>query len=1098
MVDRPDKKNRIIFSVPKKLRRFIFIGAIFVSASLVAIILAGLYVYKHPQKAALLLAQSIESSTGLVFSTEKLSYSLSPVHLIAHGIKVSPSDGTDGLYLAIDFLEFKARIAGALGHRLLIVEKCQMTGFDGSLKLPNQNLALISALVKPGQSTFLGRIAQYVVRRFLFTEITWSQIEANNGRVTVITDIWQFESAGIGVKATPHNGIELFSQSLTGHSGDKVRLTASGFNLSIDPMDPAAINSMAGRLSIFDGILITPRLVWQNVTVDTQLIYHRDRKEISLSAVKMDSLAKWPHQPSEKPTQQSNLSFAARGNWQIEKQILNLSEWSLDAEPYLTADGRAWIDLSPPHLIKLVLTGSRIKSRDMINLFSDQTGTSPPPLALSGDIVITGRAAGPLNGDLSLWQGDLKLHLKDAPVSIIHSDTHMSSVLSGMIAASGQLINPQFEIDLDADNFTISNSGVSLSDFQPELKANGQYPVLEFRLRTRGKGGQIIAGDTRIDHVRVESNRGQIDMKQKTLSLPHISLSTKTLTNLVATMKSQPDELVIRAKGRNIGLIKTAVAMGILPPDWNIKTEENLDLIVDWQAERGIDLRSKVNFVDFQFSSPEESQMGESVQARIEITSRYVPQTDKIRSQIKLSSEGGEVLWGRYYLDLAANPLTTSGQIDWDLKNQLLTVDRLKTSLKELISLKINGSIDPLTPLSNFDLAIQLAHTSAQQLYRYLISEPYKYDRPSLGEVFIEGRVGGEAFISGNRKNLKVRGRAYMKEGRISLKNSSLVLSGIEFDLPVWYESKKNKKSTLPLKGYLTIADMQLYRFGQQKLHLDFLINPNQLTVPQPTYLNFLSDRILVGPISIRDPYSKQLTLKTGLSFSGIDIGKLFGETWPQAAGGILSGRLESFQLRDNQITTDGQLTIDIFDGRIDIINPGITGLNTSVPVIKFSSQVQELNLEQMTAGTGFGKIGGVLQGTVDNVEIVNNQPQRFTLRLETVKKKGVPQKINIQAVDNIARLGGGGSPFMGMAGSFAKIFREFPYEKIGIASTLENDIFRVNGTIKENGTEYLVKKGGFSGVNVVNLNPDNRISFKDMVKRIKRISGSKDGPVIR
>jgi hypothetical protein len=86
----------------------------------------------------------------------------------------------------------------------------------------------------------------------------------------------------------------------------------------------------------------------------------------------------------------------------------------------------------------------------------------------------------------------------------------------------------------------------------------------------------------------------------------------------------------------------------------------------------------------------------------------------------------------------------------------------------------------------------------------------------------------------------------------------------------------------------------------------------------------------------------------------------------------------------------------------------------------------------------------------------------------------------------------------MGLAGSFAAIFREFPYRKIGIAATLENDLFRVNGTIKEGGREYLVKKGGFSGVDVVNLNPDNRISFKDMMKRIQRISSSRGGPVVR
>jgi hypothetical protein len=85
----------------------------------------------------------------------------------------------------------------------------------------------------------------------------------------------------------------------------------------------------------------------------------------------------------------------------------------------------------------------------------------------------------------------------------------------------------------------------------------------------------------------------------------------------------------------------------------------------------------------------------------------------------------------------------------------------------------------------------------------------------------------------------------------------------------------------------------------------------------------------------------------------------------------------------------------------------------------------------------------------------------------------------------------------MGLAGAFASFFKEFPYKKIGIRASLENDEFTVHGTIKEGGTEYLVKRGSFSGVNIVNQNPENRISFKDMVKRIKRV-GSKGGPVVK
>jgi len=164
-----------------------------------------------------------------------------------------------------------------------------------------------------------------------------------------------------------------------------------------------------------------------------------------------------------------------------------------------------------------------------------------------------------------------------------------------------------------------------------------------------------------------------------------------------------------------------------------------------------------------------------------------------------------------------------------------------------------------------------------------------------------------------------------------------------------------------------------------------------------------------------------------------------------------------------------------------------------SVPLNVKSFMLNALLPDRLT----FGKIEGVLKGSIRDFEIAYGQPQRFELLLETVEKKGIPQTISIKAVDNIAQIGGGQSPFMGLAGAFASIFERFPYKKIGIRANLENDMFAINGTIKEDGTEYLVKRRTFSGINIVNQNPDNRISFKDMLKRINRIT-HKGGAVVQ
>ena len=86
----------------------------------------------------------------------------------------------------------------------------------------------------------------------------------------------------------------------------------------------------------------------------------------------------------------------------------------------------------------------------------------------------------------------------------------------------------------------------------------------------------------------------------------------------------------------------------------------------------------------------------------------------------------------------------------------------------------------------------------------------------------------------------------------------------------------------------------------------------------------------------------------------------------------------------------------------------------------------------------------------------------------------------------------------MGFAGAFTSLFETLNYEKIGIRASLKNDVFKINGTIMEQGREYLMKGSVFAGVNIINQNPDNRIRFKDMVKRIKRATSEDGKPVIR
>jgi hypothetical protein len=111
-------------------------------------------------------------------------------------------------------------------------------------------------------------------------------------------------------------------------------------------------------------------------------------------------------------------------------------------------------------------------------------------------------------------------------------------------------------------------------------------------------------------------------------------------------------------------------------------------------------------------------------------------------------------------------------------------------------------------------------------------------------------------------------------------------------------------------------------------------------------------------------------------------------------------------------------------------------------------------------------------------------QPESFELVMENDSSAHGPKRISLEAVEKISLLGGGGSiPF------FGRMFKEFPYRRMGISCSLKNDMFTLHGLIKKDGQEYLVKRGFIRGVDVINRNPNGKISFKDMLDRLKRIT---------
>lgn len=186
-------------------------------------------------------------------------------------------------------------------------------------------------------------------------------------------------------------------------------------------------------------------------------------------------------------------------------------------------------------------------------------------------------------------------------------------------------------------------------------------------------------------------------------------------------------------------------------------------------------------------------------------------------------------------------------------------------------------------------------------------------------------------------------------------------------------------------------------------------------------------------------------------------------------------------------MTTETAIDVSVFDGNVRVSDVLVHEIFSPVPAVRFDAAFSRIDLRKATAAMGMGYVSGVLEGAIDDLEIAAGAPVRFDARLETVPVGGVPQRISVVAIDQLAVLGGGasgGSIARGMLG----LFREYRYAKLGFRCSLKNDRFVLQGVARYEDKEFLVVGTLIPPtVNVISHSPV--IAFKEMVERLQRIT---------
>src|SRR5699024_11023347 len=142
--------------------------------------------------------------------------------------------------------------------------------------------------------------------------------------------------------------------------------------------------------------------------------------------------------------------------------------------------------------------------------------------------------------------------------------------------------------------------------------------------------------------------------------------------------------------------------------------------------------------------------------------------------------------------------------------------------------------------------------------------------------------------------------------------------------------------------------------------------------------------------------------------------------------------------------------------------------------------RLQQLNLADLTSVFDFGRITGNLDGSIDDLRLVDWKPVAFKASLRTTGGGG---DISQRAVNNLTSVGGGGMA-SGLQGAILKLFHNFGYKRIGLSCTLEGSVCHMSGLEPADGGYLIVEGRGLPHLSVIGHK--HEVSWPILVSRLK------------
>jgi hypothetical protein len=844
----------------------------------------------------------------------------------------------------------------------------------------------------------------------------------------------------------------------------------------------------------------------ENLFFGTQLLFDRDKGLLTFNSASLSTEKLFVKQSNGSSSPALNAHFKADGFLDLSGGNAGARHFQLSIKEIIEATGAFQGRAGARPEARITDLSLQVSLPRVWPLLSEILGVKANSFRLGGAAHVTGNVRGTLEGKTWHWDLDLQGRVKDSDVYAAAPDGRASGTVSAELQVKGRLPSVQTELTFAAEKAEISWKGVEVKSANATFSASGQGQNFSVQnLNLQASQADIILSGRRfqVPDISAQTQSGAIQFAPARINFQKIDIHTSLLRNLQLSLDAREDEASFALEGKDVKVFSLARALNLLPPDWQMEGADSLLMKGSLNQDGHWVLESRWTLDHFAFQSPDSRYAGENISLGLTLSAAGDRGQTKWRTSFQGDAEKGGFLHDRIYIDLNRNSMRFQAHGAYDPLTGAIDLSQSRVTLRDLLSLEAEGQLADFALQKPCHLRIRLSQARIEPLFQLFVKEPFERETPALSELSVGGDLMADMEFQKEAEGWRLLGFCSWRQGAISGKE--FTMEGIELDLPFWGETpgastetlrrgKFSAPKDLPKEGGLFIQSIALPFVPKQSLALRARSTPNLLSFTLRDPIRTPAGDIAFGPISLSGLSSLSPSLTTSLVFKEGRLSPLVAGLWPHPVEGSLRATIDLLHFDGHDIKTRGDVRVRAFGGAIVLSNLGVSGTLSSTPALLLDATWRDLNLAQLTEGTPFEKVEGILQGEVKHLEVVGGEPQRFELFLETVRTKDIPQQIGVRALENISRIGGGGSPFMGLAGALTSVFKEFPYDKIAVQASLENDIFRIDGPLREGDKVYLVKRSGLSGVNVVNQDPDGRISFKDMMKRIKRVTAAQQG----